>query len=63
MQANPLQTPEDKLSWTIERLKWIQNLTALARGENISLDVVLTEVDELLSELESGQMVDRGVVD
>jgi hypothetical protein len=54
-QTNPLTTSEDKLDWAVERLKEIQALTALARGENLTLDIVLEEVDTLVVELESGE--------
>jgi hypothetical protein len=62
-QTNPLRTSEDKLDWVVERLNQIQTLTALARGEHLTLDIVLEEVDTLVVELESGKMVDRGIVD
>lgn len=62
-QTNPLQTPEDKLKWTVERLTWIKNVTVLSRGDNSTLDAVLDEVDSLLSEIQSGRMADRKIVD
>jgi hypothetical protein len=63
MQTNPLQTTEDKLNWTVERLQKIKNLASLSRGNDLTFDAVLDEVDALLSELESGKMIDRGIVD
>jgi hypothetical protein len=63
LQSNPLQTPEDKVDWAIERLKRIQTLSVLARGENLTLDIVLDEIDTLKRELKTGKMVDRGIVD
>jgi hypothetical protein len=63
MQTNALQTTEDKLSWTVERLQKIKDLTSLSRGKDLTFDATLDEVDALLSELESGEMIDRGIVD
>jgi hypothetical protein len=63
MQTNTLQTTEDRLNWTVERLQKIKDLTSLSRGKDLTFDTVLDEVDALLLELESGKMIDRGIVD
>ncbi len=60
-QTNPLQSPEDKLAWAIERLGWMKHMTEFSRGDSATFDVVLEEIDTLLSELQSGEMVDRGI--
>lgn len=63
MQTNSLQTQEDKFNWMIERLTHLQNLTTLSRGQNLTLDMTLEELDAILSEVNSGKMIDRGIVD
>lgn len=39
-QTNPLQTNEDKVNWTIERLTWIKDVTIPSRRDSAMLGVV-----------------------
>lgn len=61
MQTNSLQTQEDKLNWAIERMLHLQKLTNLSRGRDLTLDMVLEEIENLLYEMNSGEMIDRGI--